>query len=482
MTDLRNASRIGRLSFLTEVQKRDLYLAALEILATIGMQVHHDEAAAMLLAAGAEETAEGRLLLPRHLVETARKSVPPVVNVYDRAGTLAMELGGYNSYFGTGSDLMNTYDLDTGEHRPSTLEDVRRAARLVDALPHMDFVMSSAHPRDRDPHESYLLSFQAMCEHTTKPLVVTAEHDRDLAVMVEIARALRGGEAALRAKPYFVVYTEPISPLEHPEESLAKLLLCARAGVPCIYSPAPLAGATAPITVAGHTALGLAESFVGMVLHQLARPGAPFLLGVGSAVFDMVTAQSSYNDLGYLQGYMCLVEMAKWLDIPNWGYAGTSDAQLLDAQAGMEATQITFLAMQAGSNLSHDVGYLDFGLTGSLEEIVLVDEFLSMNRRLLAGIEVNRDTLALDAIAEVGPGGHFMTNDHTYRHMRDVQWRPTILNRYGRDKWQAEGSQDVAERARRKAVHLLATHEVPALDPAFAARVEELVAGFVRSA
>ena len=479
MSSLRNASRVGRLSFLTEEQKRDLYLAALEILGRIGMRVHHDEARTLLLAAGAEETAEGRLLLPRHMVETARLRVPPVVNVYDRAGTLALELGGYNSYFGTGSDLMSTYDLETGEHRPSTLEDVRRAARLCDALPHMDFVMSSAHPRDQDPHASYLLSFRAMLESTQKPLVVTAEHERDLAVMVEIARALRGGEAALREKPYFVVYTEPISPLEHPEESLGKLLLCAEAGVPCIYSPAPLAGATAPVTVAGHIALGLAESFFGMVVHQLARPGAPFLMGIGPAVLDLVTAQSSYNSVEYLMAYLSAVEMAKWLDIPNWGYAGTSDAQLLDAQAGMEATQLTFLAMQAGSNLSHDVGYLDFGLTGSLEEIVLVDEFISMNRRLLQGIDVNRDTLAIDAIAEVGPGGHFMTNEHTYRYMRDVQWRPTILNRYGREKWEAEGSQDLAERARRKALALLATHQVPPLEPAFAARVEELVAGFV---
>ena len=279
MPDLRNASRVGRLSFLTEEQKRDLYLAALEILAHIGMRVDHPEAEALLLAAGAGQTTDGRLLLPRHMVETARRSVPPVVNVYDRTGTLAMELGGYNSYFGTGSDLMSTYDLETREHRPSTLEDVRRAARLSDALPHMDFVMSSAHPRDRDPHQSYLLSFQAMCAHTTKPLVVTAENDRDLAVMVAIARALRGGDAALRRQPYFVVYTEPISPLEHPEESLAKLLLCAEAGVPCIYSPAPLAGATAPITVAGHTAQGLAESFFGLVLHQLRAAGGAVLDG-----------------------------------------------------------------------------------------------------------------------------------------------------------------------------------------------------------
>jgi len=478
MSDIRNASKVGRLTFLSDEKKRDIYLAALEISATIGMRVYHAEVERMLIEAGCTKTADERVLMPRHLIEQARLSVPACVNVYDRDGVLALELGGYNSYFGTGSDLMSTYDLETKEHRPSTLDDVRRAARLCDALPHMDFVMSSAHPKEVDPHRSYLLSFQAMMESTRKPLVMTAENAGDLAVMIAVARELRGGADALRLKPYFVVYNEPISPLEHPTESLEKLLLCADAGVPSIYSPAPLAGATAPITVAGHIAQGLAESLFGLVIHQLRQPGAPFLLGVGSAVLDLVTAQSSYNDLGYLHGYMALVEMAKWLDIPNWGNAGTSDSQALDAQAGMEATQITFLAMQAGSNLAHDVGYLDFGMTGSLEEIVLVDEFIAMNRRLLRGIEVSRETLGIDAIAETGPGGHFMTSEHTYRHMRDAQWRPTILNRYGRDKWEAEGSQDLAERARRKALHLLATHEVPPLSPALAARVEQLVAAF----
>jgi trimethylamine--corrinoid protein Co-methyltransferase len=458
MSDIRNASKVGRLTFLSDEKKRDIYLAALEICATIGMRVYHVEVERMLTEAGCTKTADERVLMPRHLVEQARLSVPACVNVYDRDGVLALELGGYNSYFGTGSDLMSTYDLETKEH--------------------MDFVMNSAHPKEVDPHRSYLLSFQVMMESTRKPLVMTAENAGDLGVMIEIARELRGGAESLRLKPYFVVYNEPISPLEHPTESLEKLLLCADTGVPSIYSPAPLAGATAPITVAGHTAQGLAESLFGLVIHQLRQPGAPFMLGVGSAVLDLVTAQSSYNDLGYLLGYMALVEMAKWLDIPNWGNAGTSDSQVLDAQAGMEATQITFLAMQAGSNLAHDVGYLDFGMTGSLEEIVLVDEFIAMNRRLLGGIEVTRETLAIDAIAETGPGGHFMTSEHTYRHMRDAQWRPTILNRYGRDKWQAEGSQDVAERARRKALHLLATHEVPPLSPPLAARIEELVAAF----
>jgi trimethylamine--corrinoid protein Co-methyltransferase len=222
----------------------------------------------------------------------------------------------------------------------------------------------------------------------------------------------------------------------------------------------------------------VAECLFGMVLHQLRRPGAPFLFGIGSAVLDIATAQSSYNDLGYLTGYMCAVEMAKWLDIPNWGNAGTSDSHLPDAQAGMEATQITFLAMQAGSNLAHDVGYLDFGLTCSLEQIVIVDEFIALNRRLLGGVPVDRDSLAVETIAQVGPGGHFMGSKHTRRHMRDVQWRPSILNRQGRENWLADGGLDLRAKARVKAAELLDTHEVPALAPEVAAAADGLVAAF----
>jgi trimethylamine--corrinoid protein Co-methyltransferase len=148
----------------------------------------------------------------------------------------------------------------------------------------------------------------------------------------------------------------------------------------------------------------------------------------------------------------------------------------------MEANQMTLLAMQAGSNLAHDVGYLDFGLTGSLEGIVMVDEFIASNRRLLRGVEVDAETLAVDVIAQTGPGGHFMGSKHTRRHMREVQWRPTLLNRDGRENWLAAGGLDLAAKARRKAADLLATHEVPQLPADVAARADELVAAFVAAA
>ncbi len=339
--------------------------------------------------------------------------------------------------------------------------------------------MTSAYGSDiADPHETYVRGFRAMVAGTTKPMVVTAEGVADLEVMWRIASVVRGGAEALEAKPYFVMYGQPSSPLEHPRDSLDKLLFCADKGIPAIYSPAPLAGATAPITVAGHLAQGVAESLFGLVVHQLRKAGAPFIFGIGPAVLDMATAQSSYNAPEYLMTYLGTIEMARWLDLPNWGYGGTSDAQLVDAQAGMEAGELTLLAMMAGSNLNHDVGYLDFGMSGALELVVIVDEFIAMNRRLLAGITVDRETLGLEVIAKTGPGGDFLSTKHTAKHMRAAQWRPTIINRKGFERWLEDGGADLREQARRKALRLLAQHTPPPLTADVAARIDALVEGF----
>jgi trimethylamine--corrinoid protein Co-methyltransferase len=405
-----------------------------------------------------------------------------MIEVFDRGGAPAMSLGGYNTYFGNGSAVTSVYDRETGEHRPTVLADGVMAARLVVALPNIDFVMSYAHPGEMNPHVGLLESFRAMVTNTTKPPVVVAEFAGDLGVMIAIARELRGGAEELRRKPYFVVYNEPSSPLVHPVESIDKLLMCADAGVPSVYSPAPLAGATAPITVAGHTAMGVAECLFGLVLHQLRKPGAPFLFGIGLAVLDMVTSQSSYNAPEYLMGYVCAVEIARWLDLPNWGYAGTTDAQVVDAQAGMEVAELTLLSMLLGSNLNHDVGYLDFGMTGSLEQTVIVDEYIAMNRRLLGGVEVSDDTLALNVIADIGPGGDALSHRHTAKHIRSAQWRPRILNRKGHERWREDGAPDLREAARRRALELLATHSPAPLDETLARRLDEIVEGFTPDA
>jgi trimethylamine--corrinoid protein Co-methyltransferase len=268
------------------------------------------------------------------------------------------------------------------------------------------------------------------------------------------------------------MYNQPVSPLKHPFETVDKLLFCADKGVPSTYCPSPVAGGTAPITTPGQITLGIAEALFGLVMHQLRAPGAPFVIGQGPNTLDMATSQSSYNSPEFIRAYAMEVEMAKWLDIPNWGFSGHTDAQVVDAQAGMEADEITKLSMQLGANLNHDVGYMDFGLSGSLAEVVLVAEFISRNRQLLKAIEVDDEELAVDVLKAVGPGGDYLGQRHTRKHLRANQWRGKVLNRASHDRWLEGGALDATQKATQRAQELLATHEVAPLPEGLAARLD----------
>ena len=463
-----------RLSHLSDDAKERILAAALRVLAEVGSSVQHAEAVRLLEQADCTTDAGGLIRVPKHAVERALATAPSSFTLCDRDGSAAMELGGRNVFFGTGSDLMWQYDVETGQHRPSCLDDIARVARVCDALPNIDFVMSGAYPTERDPRGVYLATFLTMMKNCTKPLVLVAENEVDLAAIVDTAADLRGSPAELRKKPYLLAYVEPVSPLLHPAESVAKLLLCADAGVPVAYVPAPLLGATSPVSSAGHVVQGMAECLLGLVLHQHRAPGAPFMFGVNQGTLDMVSGQPSYAAVEGFMNYLIVVEMAKWLNLPNWGIAGCTDSQAVDAQLGLEAGELTLLSMLLGSNLNHDVGFMGFGLTGSLEEIVITDEFVSMNKKLLAGIPVEDVDLAVDAIADVGPKGHYLRHPHTRTYLRKGpgQWRPGLLNRDNRNRWVESGGLDLREKARRKVLAILASETPPAVDPSVLAKAE----------
>ena len=464
--------------FLSAGDRERIHEAVCHILDRIGMRVFHEEAVALLGKAGCRIEDGTRVRIPEAVLRAAMETVPRSISVHDREGRPAMDLGGTRSYFGPGSDLLFTLDGDTGERRRCRIEDVARAARVCDALPNIDFVMSFAHPTDVAPHHAYLRSFRSMVENSAKPVVTTAEDRGDLHEMWAMAAEARGGEDALRRRPYILHYAEPTSPLKHPFGSVDKLLLCADKGIPLVYSPAPIAGSTAPMTMAGHVAQGVAECFCGLVIHQLRAPGAPFLMGMGPAVLDMATAQCSYNAPEYYLSYVSLVEMSHHYGIPNWGYAGTSDSQIPDGQAAVEAGVLTFISTMIGSNLNHDVGYLDFGRTGSLEMIVILDELIDQARRLRRGIPVDDDALALEAIAQVSEQGNFLEHPHTLRHFASTQWRPRLLNRQGFHGWEQKGSESLLDRAVGRLKRILETHEPASLPPALALALEEKTSRF----
>jgi trimethylamine--corrinoid protein Co-methyltransferase len=201
-------------------------------------------------------------------------------------------------------------------------------------------------------------------------------------------------------------------------------------------------------------------------------------MGMGPAVLDMATSQSSYNAPEYYMAYMGMIDMTHYFDLPSWGYAGTSDSQIPDGQATLESAMVSFIAAMSGANLNHDVGYLNFGLTGSLEMMVIGDEVISMIRRMKQGIPVNEETLAVDVIREVGHGGHHLVHPHTLKHLRSTQWRPKLINRKGYEQWEQEGSLSLLDRARRALQRILETHPATPLSDERQHLIHQIVANY----
>jgi trimethylamine--corrinoid protein Co-methyltransferase len=460
------------LKLLTTQDKEKIFDAALQVLENGGMQLHHEDGLKLLVAAGCSVGADQHIKIPRDRVQKAIETAPENIPIFNRLGERVMELGGRRAYFGTGSDLMYAYDVGKEERHLTQLDDIARAAQVCDALSNIDFIMSFAHPHEISPKMAYLESFGCMAANSIKPIVNTADGRGDLKVMWEISSIFRKSESGFREKPYTIHYAEPISPLKHPFSSVDRLIFCAEVGMPVIYSPAPIAGSTAPMTIAGHVVQGLAESLFGLVIHQLKAKGAPFLMGIGTAILDMSTSQCSYNAPEYLMAYLAAVEMSHYLNLPNWGYAGTSDSQLPDGQATFEAGLMSYMSLVAGSNLNHDVGYLDFGLTGSLEMLVIMDEIIDQLRRMQQGIPVNDETLAVQVIQEGAKQGEFLSHPHTLTHLRTTQWRPQLINRMGHDQWDQAGRKDLLTKAHEQLNQILDSHQPQPIDPVAAEEIQ----------
>jgi trimethylamine--corrinoid protein Co-methyltransferase len=452
------------LRMLSDEGVRNIHNASLEILEKTGIEMQDSHGRELLLEAGAWESG-GRIHVPERIVENALSSAPSRIPMHDRLGRLAMPLELGKVYFGPGSDTTFTLDLESGERRRATAQDAENMAHIADALGNLDFVMSMSNPSDVEIDDLYLHAFMGMLRGSTKPIVYTAQDRKDMEAIYRISTAVAGDEKALREKPFLLQYAEPISPLLIPEESLQKIIFCAEKGIPSCYIPSANTGGGGPITLAGAVALGNAETLLGLIITQLIRPGAPYLYGMNTAALDMKTTIISYGAPEWSLGMGAWTELARAYNLPVWGYAGATDSKLIDAQAGAEIALSIMIAYLTRCTLNHDVGYMEYGSTSSAELMILADEVIDMVHFMLKGLEINPATLALDAIAQVTPGGGFLAEDHTLEHWREAQWFPKLMDRSRYDEWVQAGSKDAFARANTAARKILSEHEVPALAP-----------------
>ena len=457
---------------LSDEQVRDLHYATLEILSATGVDMQDPQGREILLEAGAWES-EGRIKIPEHLVTDAVDKAPSRIPMYDRLGNLTMPLELGKVFFGAGSDTTFTLDVGTGERRRTTAQDVEDIARLCDALDNIDFVMSMSNPSDVPIDDLYIHEFVRMIRGSIKPNIYTAKDRADVEDIYRIAAATAGGEQALREKPFFLLYAEPISPLMIIEESLQKLIFCAEKGVPSGYIPSPNMGGGGPITLAGALAVGNAECLVGLVIAQLLNPGAPYIYGMNTAALDMRTTIISYGSPEWPLGMMAQMDLARYYNLPAWSAAGATDSKVVDAQAGIEITFSVLANFLARATLVHDVGYIEYGSTSSMEALVIADEVIRQTRFFMRGVEVSPRTLALDATARVRPGGGYLADDHTLDNWREAQWHADMMDRARYDDWVEQGCQDMFTRANQRAKMLLAEHEVPPLPAEAEVVIEE---------
>ncbi len=460
---------------LSDEQMQAIHLAVLEILEKTGVDLQDEAGRALLLEAGAWES-NGRMKIPERLVVDALAKAPSRIPMYNRLGELTMPLELGKVFFGPGSDTIFTLDVETGERRRTTANDVEEIARLCDALDGMDFIMSMGNPSDVPPDDLYIHEFIGMIRGSVKPNVYTAKDRADMEDIYRIAAAVAGSEQALREKPFMMLYAEPISPLLIMSESLQKLIFCAEKGIPVAYIPSPNTGGGGPITLAGAVALGIAECFVGLIIAQLIRPGTPVLYGMNTAALDMKTTIVSYGSPEWSLGMAASTDMARFYGLPAWGGGGPSDSKVVDAQFGIEATFSIMSAFLTRNTLVHDVGYIEYGSTSSMEALVISDEIIRMTRGLVGGLEVSERTLALDAIARVRPGGGFMADDHTLENWQWAQWKPDLIDRTRYERWEQAGSKDMFTRANARARAILEKHQPPPLSEDAEAVVAEVLA------
>ncbi len=449
-----------------------LHDASLDILRRTGVRLHHPEAVDLLVSAGASVEQGDRVYVPAELVERALSTAPKGIRLYDRLGRPAMQLEGDRCYYGPGSDCPNIIDHRTGEHRKAGLEDVRDGVVVCDGLEHVDFVMSMFLPSDIDPGVSDLRQMEVMLNHTTKPIVFVTNDFANCVRVVEMAEAVAGGSDALAAKPFCACYINVTTAMRHNEEALQKLLFLAEKGVPALYIPIVIAGVTAPVTMAGSMAALNAGVLTGLVLSQLKRPGAPFVVpGCGLTLLDMKTMVNPYcspDAKGVTHA------MGHYYGLPIFGLGGVSEAKLVDQQAAAEAALTLMVETLNGANLIHDLGYLESGLCGSLAQLAICDEILGWLAHLIRPLEINEETLGLDLIHEQGPEGHYIETDHTMAHFRKL-WYPDLFERADYETWRADGSRSLGERAVERVAEILSSHEPKPLPKDVAQKVRAIV-------
>ncbi|MBW2176927.1 MAG: trimethylamine methyltransferase family protein [Deltaproteobacteria bacterium] len=456
---------------LSEVQVSIIHERALDLLEDCGMTYAEglNDVLNVLIKAGfIINEHKQRIYFPRQLVKELLAQAPGEYTLYSRDGKNDLRLGKHRVYAGTGGTAIRILDLDTGEARQTILKDSHNVARIVEQMENIHFFQSPCVPHDLPvEHYDFNIVFSAMMA-TKKHIMFGCNSDSSLRETFRMVSRIVGGEDILREKPVFSVSAcIVISPMKFCTQSTRNVLTAGELGIPATVTSAPMSGSTSPMTMAGTLLQTHAEVLAAIALLQAHYPGAKVLYGGLPAMADM--RSMGYQGGGVECGMMtaAIHQLSRHIDVPNYCSSGLSDSKTPDAQAGWEKAYTTCLAIISGNNfIHHAAGMLESMLCIAFEQYIMDDEIIGQGCKILEGINTDEDHLAYDTIRAVGPGGNYLTSDHTLAHIRKEYFKGNGVSDQGsRDDWIETGSLTARDRAVSMAKRILEQPLTAAIDP-----------------
>jgi trimethylamine---corrinoid protein Co-methyltransferase len=448
---------------LSEPLVEQIVSEAMALLREPGVRVHNAEALRLLKEAGADVD-DSRLVarIPEQVVRQALSTTARQFDLFTLDGRPAVHYGGDEIHFDPGSAALAILDPETGEQRVPLTADFVRLVKLVEQLPQIDAQSTSMICGDVVAEIGDLYRLYLALNYIRKPIVTGAFRTDTWWTMKEMLSTVAGGDAALAARPIAVFDVCPSPPLLWSDLTCQNLIDCARAGIPAELVSMPLAGATAPVTLAAAVVQHAAECLSGITIGQLARPGARIVWGGSPAAFDMREGTTPMGDVGTWMIDCAYAQVGKHLGLPTHAYLGMSDSKVVDAQCGMESAGGTLMAALAGVNMISGAGMMDFESCQSLEKLVLDAELIGMAKRLVRGIEPRDEPIALTLFQKLGHRAEYLAEPHTLKWFAKELYLPSpVIDRATYDGWKRKGATTAAQRAAERVRTLVAGYQPP---------------------
>ena len=443
------------LEVLNSSEVQAVHAATLEVLERTGIKIQHPQLLSRLAAAGATVDGQRQVArFPAAMVEKYRRMAPRKVALFSRDDNQPVVLGNGESHAVSGHDATFYFDVDTGRRTPITKKQVGDFAWLADQLDNISVVGAQGLPQDVPPSLTEAHAVDAMLCNTAKHLLVAPDTREVARVVYALVEAATGTED-LASRPVVSCFVSPTAPLRWTPRACEVLMETVDRGVPFLPLPAPLAGATAPVTLAGYTVLHNAEDLSGVVIAQVLREGTPVVYAIAPHLFNLREGNPSIGNPETMLVRVALAQMAHHYGLPCHCIGFDSDAHAVDAQCVWEKALTGMACVNAGIDLIVNLGMFSEGLSVCYESLVIDHEIFGALRRFQRGIHVGPEQLAVDLIDQIGFDGEYLTADHTLQHFREENWYPELSYRRLYEQWEGEGRPDALRRAREKALEIL---------------------------